>query len=157
MYRMQPVAKLPTAGEIMNPAVVCLDRESPIEAAIRTLLARGFSGAPVVDADGRLCGVLTEHDCTRVLAQAAFHGMPEGTVNAHMTHDVISVGPQADVFRLVSLFEDAAVRRVPVVEDGRVLGLIARRDLLRALSHLGEAPIAHGRAPQEIAATRSAV
>lgn len=73
-----------------------------------------------------------------------------------MTHDVITVGPLANL-SLVSLFEDAAVRRVPVVEDGRLLGLLARRDVLRALSHLGEAPVAHGREPQEIAATRSAL
>jgi CBS domain-containing protein len=154
---MHPVSKIPTAGEIMSPSVFCLTCDMPIEAAIRALLQRGFSGAPVLDEDGRLCGVLSERDCTRVLAEAAFHGMPEGAVKVHMTRDVISVDPETDVFTVISRFEDAAVRRLPVVADGRVIGLIARRDALRALSHLGEARVVHGREPQEIAATRSAV
>lgn len=62
----------------MNPSAVCLDLDQPIEAAVRTLLHRGFSGAPVVDAEGHLCGVLSERDCMHVLASTAFHGTPEG-------------------------------------------------------------------------------
>lgn len=154
---MHPAPHIPLASEIMNASVNCLGCDEPIEVAIRTLLRRGFSGAPVVDADGKLCGVVSERDCLRVLASAAFYNQPEGTVQAHMTREVISVEPTADLFRILSIFEDNAVRRVPVVEDGRVVGLITRRDLLRALSHVGEARVAHGREPRDIAAGRSAV
>ena len=58
---------IPLASEMMNSSVNCLGCDEPIETAIRTLLRQGFSGAPVVDADGKLCGVVSERDCLRVL------------------------------------------------------------------------------------------
>jgi CBS domain-containing protein len=93
----------------------------------------------------------------RVLASAAFYGMPEGMVTSHMTRDVISVGPDADLFRIVFMFHSNEVRRIPVVEDGKVVGLITRRDTLRALESLYQVRPKHGREPEEIAHARSAV
>src|SRR5688572_33245294 len=96
---------LPTAGAIMNREVLTLSPELPIGEAVTLLVRRGFSGAPVVERDGRLVGVLSEIDCLRVLSAAAFHVMPTGTVGDHMTGAVQSVGPEVDLLQVASTLE----------------------------------------------------
>lgn len=107
-----------------------------IEEAIRVLLKKGHSGAPVVDDAGVLVGVLSEHDCVAVLAEAAAEKWPLGTVAEHMTSEVEIVSPSDDVFALSTRFNQGRHRRLFVVEEGELLGLISRRDLLRALDSL---------------------
>src|SRR5690606_10558010 len=110
-----------------------------IEHAIRALMRHGYSGAPVVDADGKLLGVLSEQDCIQFLASAAFHSMPSGLVADAMHRDVLTVLPTTELFRLTYLFHENPYRRIPVVdEQGALLGLVARRDLLRALDKILE-------------------
>ena len=125
-----------SAREIMNRRVEALAPETPITAAVQTLMRRGYSGAPVVDGEGSLLGVLSEQECIRALAQSAYEGWPSGTVADSMRTDVASVGPGDDVFAVATLFTKEAQRRVFVVDGGRLLGMIARRELLRALDDM---------------------
>ena len=127
---------LPTARDIMNARLHTVRGDAPLESAIHELLARGYSGAPVVDADGALQGVLSEHDCIRVLALVAAEAWPPGHVEDHMTRAVETVRPNEDVLALAGRFSSGAHRRLLVVEDGRLVGMITRRDLLRALEEL---------------------
>ena len=70
----------------------------------------------------------------RGLAAAAFYQTPPPTlVRDVMTVDVETVSPDADLFRLVALAGDGAHKRVPVLEDGKVVGLVTRRDVMEAL------------------------
>lgn len=124
---------MPTAGEIMTEGMLVFAQDTPVAEAVTTLMRRGFSGAPVVDDAGRLVGVLSELDCLQALASAAFHAMPSGTVGNYMTRDVQSVPPDTDLLRLTYLLHEGHVRRLPVVSDDRLVGLITRRDVLRAL------------------------
>ena len=125
--------KIPTAAEIMQRKVMTLRADAPIEVAVRQLLAKGYSGAPVVDADDVLVGVLSEHDCIAVLTRAIGEDWPGGRVEHHMTTEIETVPPTEDGFGLSTRFTQGRHRRLLVVENGKLVGLISRRDLLRAL------------------------
>jgi CBS domain-containing protein len=125
-----------TAGDIMTPDLVTVRPEASIEEAIETLLTMQISGLPVVDATGELVGVITEF---AVLAVAYDQRVKNHTVAQHMTREVISVDVDDPLSRVADLCIVHRVRRVPVMRGGRLVGLIARRDVLRALvgSHAG--------------------
>lgn len=135
---------LPTAADLMQRRLHTVSPDVPIEEAVRLLLAKGYAAAPVVDADHRQLGLVSEHDCIRVLCEAVAEGWPSGLVRDHMTKALETVAPTDDVLALSSRFTQGRHRRLLVVENGRLVGLIARRDLMRALEHM-ERQRAHGR------------
>ena len=104
--------------------------------AVRILLEGGHSGAPVVDDGGAPVGVLSEHDGIRVLAAAVAEGWPAGSAGDHMSKDVETVAPSEDLLALSTRFSQGRHRRLLVVEGGRLIGLVSRRDLLAALEKL---------------------
>jgi CBS domain-containing protein len=125
-----------TAGAIMTPDPVTLGPDSSIEEAIETLLAREISGVPVVDAAGHLVGMITEF---ALLAVAYDQRVKNHTIAQHMTRDVITVDFNDPLSRIADVCIVHRVRRVPVMKNGRLVGLIARRDVLRALAGKGAA------------------
>ena len=107
--------------------------------AIRELLKHRISGAPVVSEDGRLLGMFSEFDCIRVLAEAEFHeefALQQRTVGDLMTTDPYTIEPDFDLFHIAGAFFTHRVRRLPVLEGGRLVGQVSRRDVLRALERL---------------------
>lgn len=119
-----------TAGTIMTTDLVTVRPNASIEEAIDILLNQSISGLPVTDEDGRLVGVITEF---ALLAVAYDNRVKNHTVNQHMTREVITVDLNDPVSRVADLCIVHRVRRVPVMLDGRLVGIIARRDVLRAL------------------------
>lgn len=138
MVQTRPV---PTAAEIMTRKLVTIDPDLSIFAAMRVLLRNRISGAPVVDADGALIGILSELDCLKVLANGEFYDddhSEKGTVRDYMTRVAQSVRSDVDVYTLAQYFLDHSVRRIPVVEDGVLMGQISRRDVLRTIEETGK-------------------
>jgi CBS domain-containing protein len=119
-----------TAGAIMSPNPLTVRPESSIEEAIALLLKEQISGLPVTDKDDRLVGVITEF---ALLAVAYDKRVKNHTVGQHMTRELITVEVDDPISRVADLCIVHRVRRVPVMQDGRMVGLIARRDVLRAL------------------------
>jgi CBS domain-containing protein len=119
-----------TAGAIMTPSLVTVRPEASIDEAIDLLLREQISGLPVLDDDGRLVGVITEF---ALLAIAYDRRVKNHTVSQHMTRDLITVDADDPVSRVADLCIVHRVRRVPVIKEGRLVGVIARRDVLRAL------------------------
>ncbi len=119
-----------TAGSIMTTDLVAVRPNSSIEEAIEILLSRHISGLPVTDEDGRLVGVITEF---ALLAVTYDKRVKNHTVSQHMTREVITVNANDPLNRIADLCIVHRVRRVPVMQDGRLIGVIARRDVLRAL------------------------
>lgn len=132
------------ASEFMVRNVVTLRPEASIGEAIRVLLQRKISGAPVVDGEGRLVGVLSEKDCLRLLAAEAHDGVPEGTVRAFMTREVDAISPETTLYDVVSLFLRSHYRRLPVVEEGRLVGIVSRRDALKAVETMHDDSYLYG-------------
>jgi CBS domain-containing protein len=133
MKRSAKQAPVPSARDFMRRKVFSFAPDVGIREAIAKLLAKGYSGAPVVDATGAMVGMLSEWDCARVLSEAAYEGWPAGSVKDHMTTKVDVIAPSTDLFTIVGMFSPGTHRRFPVAEDGRLVGLITRRDLLGAL------------------------
>jgi CBS domain-containing protein len=134
--RMSEQRAVPVARQIMQRHVQSFSGDAPIRDALRALLKSGHSGAPVLDAEGQVMGVLSEHDVLRAQAEAAYEGTPAGSVADYMTRDVECVTPEEDLFRLVERITGGGHRRLLVTEAGRPVGIISRRDLMKALAAL---------------------
>lgn len=117
-------------NEIMTADVVTIRPDAPISDAIELLLARRVSGLPVVDSSGRLVGILTEF---ALLALAYDSNVADHTVADHMTHDVLTVDATDLVSKVADFCIVHRVRRLPVLSDGRLVGLVSRRDVLESL------------------------
>lgn len=131
--------KIPTAQEMMRHKPFTLRPDDEIETAVRRLLKKGHSGAPVVDSEGRLRGVFSEHDCIRVMTDSLSEGWPAGHVEQQMSTDVETVDVSEDAFAISTRFTQGRHRRVLVIDDGRLVGLISRRDLMKALQAMEKA------------------
>jgi len=101
--------------------------------AVHILLQSGFSGVPVTDDGNILRGMLTERDCMEAALHAGYHDESGGAVEKYMSTDLHTVEPNANLMDVAGLFVTLPHRRFPVVEEGRLVGLIARRDVLSAL------------------------
>ncbi len=113
--------------------------ETDVLDAIHELVTHRIAGAPVVDHHGELIGMLSEFDCIRVALDAGYYGQRGGPVSEYMTTDVKTVDAETNIVDLADRFRRSKFRRFPVVKDGRLVGQISRRDVLRALLELGTA------------------
>jgi len=117
----------------MSKNVVTLAPEMEILQAAHELIENDISGAPVLDRHGRLVGVLTERDCMRVAMQGDYHGTPAGLVKDFMSGNPQWISPEQSILTLADLFISGRFHRYPVVDDGRLVGVISRRDVMRAM------------------------
>lgn len=127
---------MPTAGQVMQRDVFTLTPDMDVVDAVRSLLGRGISGAPVVDGEF-VVGMFSERDSLTVLGASAYEEEPSGTVSQHMRHDVVCASESTDVFALAQLFYHHPIRRIPVVDERRrLVGIVTRSEVLRRLLHL---------------------
>ena len=142
-------ARIPTAQEIMVRSLVTFTPETPLPEAMSVLLAKRISGAPVVDGEGRLVGMLSELDCLRVLSSDEFYAGDQegmGRVEAFMTQMAVTITPDTDIYGIAHYFLTKGVRRLPVVEpDGRLIGQVSRRDVLRLIDEMSRKRLSKGR------------
>ena len=132
---------LPKISDYMDTVVPTLSPETHIIKAVDFLLHHHVTGAPVVDSDGRLVGIITETDLLKLVTEG-IQGEPptEATVAEYMTTDVITVPPTVDIYYIAGMFLANKFRRLPVVEDGKIVGAITRYDLLRVVRALSAMP-----------------
>ena len=117
----------------MSTRLVTLDPDMDILGAVNLLITNVIAGAPVVDGNRNLVGILTERDCMRVAMQAEYHGMPGGPVRRYMTKDPQYVSPDESILHVAQLFIDGKYHRYPVVKNDRLVGMISRRDVMHAM------------------------
>ncbi len=110
--------------------------EDDIHFAIRALVDNRISGAPVVDANGTLVGVLSKKDCLQVIYSTSYHQDWGGRVQDYLSADVHTIESGTDVIAAADLFVKSSFRRFPIMSNGRLIGQISRHDILRALSDL---------------------
>ncbi len=119
-----------TARAIMTDDVATIGPDSSVQEAIELLLLQEISGLPVTDNDGHLIGIVTEF---ALLAIAYDSNVSQDTVAQHMTPEVLTVEANDPVSKVADICIAHRVRRIPVMENGRLVGLIARRDVLKAM------------------------
>lgn len=121
-----------TIDRYMTRDLITLSPGMEITRAVATLIEHDISAAPVVDELGRLVGILTAKDCFRAVLHAHYHQDLGDTVAGYMTADVDTLTTGMGVVTAAQRFMDSNHRRYPVLQDGRLVGIITRMDLLRA-------------------------
>lgn len=121
-----------TAQDIMTEDVVTIGPNAVFQEAMDILLEKQISGLPVVDAQGKLVGIVTEF---ALLAIAYDENIRQEKILKHMSTELITVSPEDSIRKVADLCIIHRVRRIPVVQDGHLLGLIARRDVLEGMYH----------------------
>ncbi len=127
--------RLPVVRECMARKLLTLKSDTEILDAVAFLLKHKISGAPVVDNDKHLVGVISEKDCLNLLAKGVRGNVPHGSIAEFMTTEVETISPDMDLYYAAGLFLKRNYRRFPVVEDGVLVGQISRRDILRAIHY----------------------
>lgn len=116
-----------TIGEMMTTDVVTVGPDDPVERAVRVMLERDI-GSVVVAEGATPVGVFTERDLSRrILDDPDLLGRP---VREVMSAPVISAPPSSEVVEAFGLMDAKKVRRIPVVEEGKLVGIVTERDLL---------------------------
>lgn len=144
------------AKDIMTTPVVAVSPQHSVRHAAQIMLERRISGLPVVDDEGRLVGMISEGDMLPRMELAGHASGRTGSrqhagdyIRSHswrvgdlMTTNVISVDEEAPLCRMAALMEERHVKRLPVMRNGALTGIVSRADLLRAIAVAKvEAPI----------------
>ena len=122
----------------MAANLIYLKEDMDVYLAIGLLLKNNISGAPVVDENDDICGILSEKDCLRIFANGSIYNMPSGAVSRFMTQAVVTVSPETDLFSVADIFLKHNYRRLPVIKGKKLVGQISRRDVLRAIQDSSE-------------------
>ncbi len=122
--------------EYMSTRLITFKADTNVVAAMAVLLKEKISGAPVVDDDGNLVGVLSEVDIMQVIVQDSYYDEATGIVGDYMHSPAEVVAPDTDIYTLAERFIQEGRRRYPVVSNGRLVGQISRRDVLRAVENM---------------------
>ncbi|MEO0382078.1 MAG: CBS domain-containing protein [Pseudomonadota bacterium] len=125
---------LPLVADFMSKDLVTLTPDMEINRAMNILLDQRISGAPVLDSDGFLMGVLTKRDCLKAALDASYYRDWGGRVEAYMSHPVTTIEASMDVITATNLFIEKPFRRFPVMDGGKLVGQLSRTDALRALA-----------------------
>lgn len=112
-------------SEVMTADVVSLPGDMEIEEAARVMARQRISGVPVLAADGSVIGVVSELDLISKNGK---------TVSDVMSRNVISVTPDTEVEQVAHLLANRRIRRVPVMEGNRLVGVVSRSDLLKQVA-----------------------
>ena len=118
---------MPTVSDIMTPQVTTIDADATVVDAVALLVMQDMSGVPVMQ-DQTIVGVVTELDLFDVLFDPNLRSRSVGDL---MHTDVHTVDASEDLPQLAHMFALYGCRRLPVLRDGRLVGLVSRRDLLR--------------------------
>lgn len=128
----------PSVVKYMATDEITLSPDITISEAIDILLDNKLTGAPVLDEDRRIVGFLTEKDCLRVMIDSAYNNMPfdDKTVANYMSTVVKTVSTDHDILDIANEFLTTHFRKFPVVHEGKLVGQVSRRDILRAIRQL---------------------
>jgi CBS domain-containing protein len=126
-----------TIRSAMSSPPIAARPEMTVHQAMDLLLEHEVSGLPVVDERGDVVGILTERDCLNTVFEAAYHLGAGRTVAETMTRGVETVDADGDLFAAIDLFRTRPYRRFPVLQGTHLVGVLSRRDVLRALRAMG--------------------
>lgn len=139
-------------GEIMQKEVVSIPKGTPFREVAKILIEKKVSGAPVIDETGKIVGVVSEKDIFRAIypSYEDFYESPESyldfeeleaeaktanhkKVEDFMSSRLITADPETPVLKIGALMVATGIHRVPVVENGKVVGMVGRGDIYRVI------------------------
>ncbi|MDH5411880.1 MAG: CBS domain-containing protein [Alphaproteobacteria bacterium] len=123
-----------TVADIMATQLVTFSPDMNIHEAIRILLDKRISGAPVVDSNGALVGMLSKKDCLKIVFSSQYHDDWGGPVRDFMSVPVETLDADMDLVSAAQRFLESHFRRFPVLRDGKLVGQVSRYDILKVLT-----------------------
>jgi len=122
------------AKDVMTKEVVTISPDATLADAIELLVARGVSGLPVLDAVEKVVGIISEKDILNFI----FSGNLRITkVEEAMTKNIISFPSDTDIDKIALCISENKFRRVPIIDNGKLVGIISRRNIIRrVLEHI---------------------
>jgi acetoin utilization protein AcuB len=122
--------------EAMTPSPVTIAPEAALAVALAMMRQHEIRHLPVVDADGRFVGIVTDRDL-RQASFARFRSLTQGSqdlvVQDVMTCGVVTIDPRATIARAATVMFERRIGSLPVVESGQIVGILTERDLLKLL------------------------
>ncbi|MCM5661998.1 CBS domain-containing protein [Galbibacter mesophilus] len=120
--------------DYMTKNLVLFSPKQSILEVMELLIKHRISGGPVCDGDGHLVGMISEADCMKQISESRYFNMPilEKNVENFMTREVETIPHDMSIFDAASRFYKGHRRRLPVMEDGKLVGQISRKDVVVA-------------------------
>ena len=121
---------------VMSTDVISVAPNSLIEDAIDIMIEHSISGLPVIDDHGRLVGMVSEYDVLNLLLEPPSEVGLVAPVVSFMSRDVVTIPLDTPLDAIAHMLQTSGLRRLPVVDEGRVVGIVSRRDLIRVVREL---------------------
>ncbi|MBN4070209.1 CBS domain-containing protein [Olleya sp. AH-315-F22] len=121
-------------SDFMTRNLITFKSDQKIETVVDTLLKNRISGAPVVNDKQELIGIISEGDCIKHISESRYYNMPmeNNTVEKLMIKNVETIDGNMNIFDAAAKFTQAKRRRFPIVENGKLIGQISQKDILKA-------------------------
>lgn len=119
--------------DYMQRQVLAVSVDTSTNQVVAALLKGGITGIPVVDEQKRVQGFVSEQDCIKEMLHGTFFCEEPGPVSTIMQTSVLTVSPETSIVELAQTMLEQKPKNYPVVSDGKLVGMINRRDILRAL------------------------
>jgi len=126
------------AKAIMTTDVVAVTKDTDIYDAIHIMIARNITGLPVIDSERNLVGVVTEKDVLALLYNVEDR---PGEVQDYMTPAPVAFDQEDSIIEVAASLRDHPFRRVPILKDGKLVGVVSRKDIIRFMKEQGARPM----------------
>jgi CBS domain-containing protein len=124
--------------DYMTTSLITFKPSQSIQEVVEALIKYKISGGPVVNDRQELVGIISEGDCLKQLSESRYYNMPlqHDNVEKRMATNVETIDGNMDVFDAANKFLQSKRRRFPIVENGKLVGQISQKDILKAALHL---------------------
>ena len=122
-------------SDYMTTKLITFNVKQPIEEVIGSLIKNRISGGPVVNDKNELIGIISEGDCMKQISESKYYNMPmdtNNTVESAMAKNVETIDGNMNIFDAAKKFLESKRRRFPIVENGKLIGQISQKDVLKA-------------------------
>lgn len=125
-------------SDYMSRDLITFKPNQSVEEVINTLIKHRISGGPVVNDKNELVGIISEGDCIKQISESRYYNMPmdQDSIEKHMVKNVETIDGNLDVFDAANKFLNSKRRRFPIVENGKLVGQISQKDILKAAMEL---------------------
>lgn len=124
--------------DYMTTSLITFTPDQSVQEVVEALIKNKISGGPVVNTKQELVGIISEGDCLKQLSESRYYNMPleHDNVEKRMATDVETIDGNMDVFDAANKFLNSKRRRFPIVENGKLVGQISQKDILKAALQL---------------------
>jgi predicted transcriptional regulator len=137
--KIREASKYESVTNYMATDLIVFTPDTEIVEVIETLLEKRISGAPVLNENKELVGLIDDKDCLRVMIDSVYHNQPisDSKVGSYMTDVMKTISYEADVVDVANVFLNSKYKRLLVVDErARLVGQVSRRDILRAIKSM---------------------